>query len=168
MVISDHIIPQQWSRTGGGLWGLCSSDSLNYSRDGFYSHLAATAEAASAVYHHLEPPWVGSRFTLHPNQHQHRLWCLRFVSVPRVHSHFSCGDFAIPFVAICFSEVPRWRFCNLIVAISCRIRTPRLIPQRTSIRNQNRHCQAERFVFGPHPQQPAHRTHPTRPSICLV
>ena len=67
-----------------------SSDSLNYSRDGFYSHPAATAEAVfGSLYHHpLEPPWVGSRFTLTPTSTTTGLGrCLRFVSPVTLSAH---------------------------------------------------------------------------------
>jgi len=85
-----------------------------------YSHPAATAEAASAVYHRLEPPWADSRFTLHaPIQHQHRRWYLRFI-LP-AHSDFSCGDFAISLLQY-LAEVGPWGSSHR--------------PQRTSVRSK--------------------------------
>ena len=98
---------------------LCSSDSLNYSRDGLYSHPAATADATSADYHdHPEPPGVSSRFTLHPHQHQHRRWCLRFGSL------HCFKTTKLPLTIPCSATFPAgagdliWRFCNPVVAIS--------------------------------------------------
>ena len=153
-VKTDHRIIS--SRNSGlkqeeGHGDLCSSDSLNYSRDGFYIHIQPRRlpEAASAVYHRLEPPWADSRFTLHaPIQHQHPRWYLRFI-LP-AHSDFSCGDFAISLLQY-LSEVGPWGSSHR--------------PQRTSVRSKPsspRHM-PERCLFGPHPQQPVHRTHPTRP-----
>ena len=118
---SDHIIPQQWPRTGRGPWGsLFKRFPQLQPRRLLYSHPAATAEAASAVYHRLEPPWADSRFTLHaPIQHQHLRWYLRFI-LP-AHSDFSCGDFAISLLQY-LAEVGPWGSSHR--------------PQRTSVRSK--------------------------------
>jgi hypothetical protein len=63
---------------------------------------------------------------------------------------------------ICSAKVQRrislWRFCNLIVALSHRVRAPEAAPtQRSAVRKQNhrRHAKlrAEDILCGPHPQQ---------------
>jgi hypothetical protein len=88
-VISDHIIPQQWPRAGGR-----PSGSLFKRFPQPVQAIPSTTAAMASI--HIQPrrlvlprqsttsrsplAWAPG-FPCTPNQHQHRRWCLRFVSL---------------------------------------------------------------------------------------
>ena len=104
------------------------------------------------------PALVSSRFVSVPRgtSCSHRLFLrrLRLIRcnlVQRSSAKFLAGDFAIS-----------------LLQYLAEFRPLRLLPQPTSIRNQNCHrhgklLAAEMFVWTPSSQQPVNRTHPTHP-----
>jgi hypothetical protein len=97
------------------------------------------------------------------------------VTLP-AHSGFSCGDCAISFIAaICFSEVQRSSSLEILQSHCCNISPSSSsdsrgcshsgtanISRKSNSSSPRTSCVPKRFL-SPHPQQPAHRTHPTSP-----
>jgi hypothetical protein len=74
---------------------------------------------------------------------------------------FYLREIAISFIAVCFSEIPLWRFCNLMLQYLAEFGPLRLLPQRSAVRNQNHRraklCRRDLFL------DPVYRTQPTFP-----
>ena len=125
-------------------------------RGGFYSHLAAAADPASAVYHRAtRSSWVGCRFTPHPPTNTNTgVGAFGLSRDSSLLSDFSCWRLRSHCIAICFSKVQR--SSNLIAAISHRVRVPGAVP--TAISSQKLESSSppklrakEIFVWNPSP-----------------
>jgi hypothetical protein len=99
-------------------------------RGGFYSHPAAAADAASAVYHHPELLGGLPVYSTPPTNTNTGVGAFGLSRYSSLVSDFSCWRLRSHCIAICFSKVQR--SSNLIAAISHRVQVPEAVPTAIS------------------------------------